>query len=89
MKHQPRRTPTGAELLGHHYPRWTASFSNEQFDRAQGLAFKLTDADRKAGRPAPAYGYSIANFELADALVSAANAYSACQQDGSIWRGRR
>jgi hypothetical protein len=31
--------------------------------------FVLTDADRKAGRPAPAAGYSAVNFDKAQAIV--------------------
>lgn len=45
------------------------SYSNENFDRAQRIAFELTDADRMAGRPAPAVGYSAANFEKAKKLL--------------------
>jgi len=45
------------------------TYSNEDFDRAQQRANELTDADRKAGRPAPAAGYSKANFDRAYAEV--------------------
>lgn len=51
------------------YKTWTQKYSNEDFDRAQSLAYELTDADRKAGRPAPAAGYSAANFDKARAIV--------------------
>lgn len=46
-----------------------AAYSNEMFDRTQQLAIRLTDADRAAGRPAPTYGYSQENFDLAEAIL--------------------
>ena len=58
------------------YPAWEARYSNEDFDRMQALACELTDADRKAGRPAPACGYSAARVEEARAIVKAANRWS-------------
>ena len=45
------------------------NYSGERFDRIQQLALELTEADRCAGRQAPAYGYSKANIELATKLV--------------------
>jgi len=58
--------------IGSGYPKWRATYSNEAFDRAQALAQVLTDLDRKAGRAAPAYGYSDANFKEAERIVRAA-----------------
>ena len=58
------------------YPRWTATYSNEAFDRAQSLAQKLADEDRLNGRPAPAHGYSKENFARAEQIVERANRYS-------------
>ena len=55
-----------------HYPRWTQRHANEDFDRAQSLASKLTEEDRAAGRPAPFGGHSGANFAKAKAIVKAA-----------------
>jgi hypothetical protein len=55
------------------YIPWTPAYANESFDRAQALAQRLTDEDRTAGRPAPAYGYSRANFAKADQIVNQAN----------------
>ncbi len=45
------------------------SYSNEDFDRKQALAYKYTDEDRAAGREAPACGYSKENFERAEREV--------------------
>ncbi len=49
---------------------WQATYSNEGTDRAAALATAMTEADRKAGREAPGYGYSRANFALADRLIT-------------------
>lgn len=57
------------------YPTWRAIYSNEGFGRAQALADQLTEEDRRAGRPAPAVGYSGERFEDADAIVRAAQTY--------------
>ena len=38
------------------YGTWTSSYSNEDFDRTQSLANRLTALDREEGRPAPAVG---------------------------------
>lgn len=54
------------------YDRWTARYSGEGFDRTQALAVKLTAEDRKAGRLAPACGYSEARLTEADGIVRAA-----------------
>jgi len=62
------------------YPAWTASYSNECFDRTQQYATELTEADRRAGRPAPAHGYSKERVEQAEREVRAANRYSAESQ---------
>ncbi len=51
------------------YPRWVSRRSNEAFDRAQSLAYELTDEDRRAGRPAPSHGYSEENFKRAERIV--------------------
>lgn len=51
------------------YSAWTMTYSNEDFDRAQALAQRLTDEDRAAGRPAPAAGYSHERFNEAMAIV--------------------
>lgn len=40
-------------------------YSNQDFDEIQQRASALTQADREAGRPAPAGGYSARNFEIA------------------------
>jgi hypothetical protein len=58
------------------YPVWESRHSGEDFDRTQGLAQKLTDADRAAGRKAPACGYSAERIEEARAIVKAANRWS-------------
>lgn len=50
-------------------PKWMPSYSNEHFDRAQVLAMELTETDRKAGRPAPAYGYSKKRFDEANRMI--------------------
>lgn len=62
------------------YPAWSASYSNEAFDRAQALAADLTQADRDAGRSAPQYGYSSANFITARQIVDDASVWSAKSQ---------
>jgi hypothetical protein len=54
------------------YPPWRSTYSNDAFDRAQALANKLTDEDRRAGRAAPAHGYSDAHFRTAEKVVNAA-----------------
>ena len=40
-------------------------YSNQDFDEKQQRAAELTQADREAGRIAPAYGYSAKNWEKA------------------------
>jgi len=54
------------------YTAWRAKYSGEDFDRAQALALDLTVDDRRAGRPAPAHGYSEENFKRAERIVRAA-----------------
>ena len=55
------------------YPEWRMTYSNENFDRTQALAYKLTDADRTASIPGtPAHGYSLSNFNRAEGIVRAA-----------------
>jgi hypothetical protein len=46
-------------------PTKRISYSNEDFDIVSRVAFTLTDSDRKAGKDAPAFGYSAANYKLA------------------------
>lgn len=58
------------------YPQWIQSWSGEDFDRMQGLASDLTDADRAAGRPAPTAGYSKQRCADARRIVKAANRYA-------------
>ena len=48
------------------------SYSNGVFDLAQQVAQQMTDADRAAGREAPAYGYSSENFRRAEEMICAA-----------------
>lgn len=48
------------------------AYSNGVFDLVQSVALRLTDADRAAGRPAPAYGYSAENVARAKEMVAAA-----------------
>ena len=62
------------------YPRWTATRSNEDFDRSQQLAIRLTDEDRATGSPAPQYGYSAERYDEAARIVRDANTYSAASQ---------
>lgn len=55
------------------YPAWRQEVSNEAFDRAQGLALRLTDMDRADGRPGtPGAGYSARNIARAEAAVRGA-----------------
>lgn len=54
------------------YPAWTCRYSNEDFDRAQALANRLTAEDRASGREAPAVGYSAARMDEARGIVRAA-----------------
>lgn len=67
-----------AEALLLAYPEWTQKRSNEDFDRAQGLAQALTDYDREHDlhNGQGPYGYSAARFKQASKIVSDANAYS-------------
>ena len=55
------------------YPRWAQSYSNEDMDRYQSLAARLTDIDRAEGRPAPAVGYSKERYTLAKKVVDSQN----------------
>lgn len=66
------------EVQAVRYPRWIQQYSGEDFDRAQRLAFELTEEDRKNGRPAPAHGYSAARFVEAQDAVMAALRVHAC-----------
>jgi len=47
------------------------AYSGQDFDIAQSIAARLTDDDRKAGRAAPAAGYSDANFKLVESVIRA------------------
>lgn len=43
-------------------------YSGQDFDEVQSCASQLTEADRKAGLRAPAYGYSLENVRKAEAM---------------------
>lgn len=60
-------TVTAADVAAH-------SYANGDFDLAQSVAQRLTDEDRAAGRPAPAYGYSAENIARAWGMIAAAAA---------------
>ena len=45
------------------------SYSGESFDVAQSVGAMLTQDDRDAGLPAPKYGYSSENFDLAESVI--------------------
>ena len=65
-----------ADLIAN-YGTWTSSYSNEDLDRAQGLANRLTSIDREERRDAPPVGFSAKRYEQAKQVVSDANRYSA------------
>ena len=44
-------------------------YSYEEFDRAQQIAFQLTDIDRANGVPTERFGYSLENFDLAEKWI--------------------
>ena len=47
------------------------TYSNQNFDRQQGLAYRLTDSARAEGKPGtPAYGYSKENWNLAGTMLA-------------------
>lgn len=46
------------------------SYSGENFDRTQSIAYRLADERRKAGRVHPAYGYAREDFEDAERILS-------------------
>jgi hypothetical protein len=46
------------------------SYSGENFDRTQHIAYRLADERRKAGRVNPAYGYAKEDFEDAERILS-------------------
>jgi hypothetical protein len=71
-----------ADLIAN-YPPWTSTYSNEDSDRAVGLAYRLTDLDRAEGRPAPAVGFSKRRLEEATRAVREANRYSATSSHAS------
>ena len=62
------------------YGTWTSGYSNEDLDRASGLANRLTDIDRAEGRPAPPVGFSKTRYAQAKQVVEDANRYGAKQQ---------
>ena len=68
-----------ADLIAN-YGTWTSSYSNEDLDRAQGLANRLTAIDREEGREAPPVGFSTKRFAQAKQVVSDANRYGEKQQ---------
>lgn len=74
-----------AELIAN-YGTWSSSYSNEDFDRAQSLAGRLTDIDREEGRPAPAHGYSKERYAQAKQVVRDTNRYGEKQQKLSAAR---
>ena len=51
---------------------WKQSYANEDFDRVQSIALQLMEADRAAGVPAPAFGYSKKNIDRAWSIVKEA-----------------
>lgn len=52
------------------YGAWRQTYSGEGFDRAQGLAALINDADRAAGLPLePRGSYSKSAFERAERIV--------------------
>ena len=55
------------------YGKWEQRYSNEDFDRYQSLAGRLTDIDRAEGRVAPAVGYSKERYALAKKIVDSRN----------------
>jgi len=69
-------------------PGWICSYSNEGFDMAQSLAYRLTDMDRAAGRPAPPFGYSRERFREAEAAVREADLYGAAKQGSGLLEGK-
>ena len=68
-----------ADLI-ENYGKWESRYSNEDLDRAQGLAIRLTDIDREEGRDAPPVGFSAKRFAQAKQVVSDANLYGEKQQ---------
>lgn len=47
-----------------------SSYSGEAFDVVQSLAAKLTELDRKYGKPAPPFGYSNERVQDAERMVN-------------------
>lgn len=89
-KHSPVRGPARTRLLKVHadvsrklwaksptYPRWTQSYSNEDFDRTQRFAVEMADNLRKRGLLPPGRGYTNETFEAARKAVHAAKSYGA------------
>lgn len=61
---------TAASMAQCALPSKRTSYSNEDFDVAQRIAYDLTDADRKAGVPGtPRAGYSAAHYATAERAV--------------------
>jgi hypothetical protein len=51
------------------YHPWRQSYSNEDMDRIQALANRLTTDDRHAGRLAPPVGFSPERYADAQRIV--------------------
>jgi len=51
-------------------PMPSQSYSGENFDRAQHIAYRLADERRKAGRANPAYGYAKEDFADAERILA-------------------
>lgn len=47
----------------------SSRYPNEGFDVASGIATKIADEDRNAGRDAPSFGYSKETFKIAQKIV--------------------
>lgn len=69
-----------ADDLIANYGTWTSTYSNEDLDRASGLANRLTAIDREEGRPATPVGFSKERYEQAKRVVADANRYGEKQQ---------
>lgn len=52
-------------------PTGYTTYSNQDFDVQSAIASAITNADRKRGRPAPAYGYSAENYTVAGRALKA------------------
>ena len=73
------KSDRAAELIATYKP-WSSTYSNEDLDRAQGLANRLTAIDREEGRSAPPVGFSAKRYEQAKQVISNTNLYGTKQQ---------